>query len=202
MVFLVMSRWTRLRKSFSGFQGLLFATLQLTCGLCRWQRTLLSNNGVQTKPPYKQKTPPHGRVFHLSRWRDCLRASPSAFYASLAPAGFAPNQTPGVLIPPQKKKPPHKSEEAFLVEVEGFEPPTPCSQSRCASRTAPHLDIIKAFQMNLVSRTEETPAIGGTTPRMQFDTKHWIYKKLHSSRGVVSIHRYEAGLFYIKHQTL
>jgi hypothetical protein len=30
----------------------------------------------------------------------------------------------------------------FRVEVAGFEPAAPCSQSRCANRTAPHLELI------------------------------------------------------------
>ena len=30
-----------------------------------------------------------------------------------------------------------------LVEVAGFEPAAPCSQSRCANRTAPHLELSK-----------------------------------------------------------
>ena len=34
---------------------------------------------------------------------------------------------------------------SFIVGVAGFEPTTPCSQSRCANRTALHPDNIRLF---------------------------------------------------------
>lgn len=39
------------------------------------------------------------------------------------------------------KKEQHFRETPFLVGVAGFEPTTPCSQSRCANRTALHPEI-------------------------------------------------------------
>ena len=39
---------------------------------------------------------------------------------------------------PKIKNPHQYADKGFNVGVEGFEPPTPCSQSRCANRTALH----------------------------------------------------------------
>ena len=50
------------------------------------------------------------------------------------------------LSPPQKKREfgLFANSLFFFVEVPGFEPGTPCSQSRCANRTALHLDFATA----------------------------------------------------------
>ena len=39
---------------------------------------------------------------------------------------------------PKIKNPHQYADKGFNVGVEGFEPPTPCSQSRCANRTTLH----------------------------------------------------------------
>ena len=43
-----------------------------------------------------------------------------------------------VAINEHKKKKPHHCSSFFTVGIPGFEPGTPCSQSRCANRTALH----------------------------------------------------------------
>ena len=40
-----------------------------------------------------------------------------------------------------------KKQSFSSVGVRGFEPPTPCSQSRCANRTAPHPEIYFAYSL-------------------------------------------------------
>ena len=49
-----------------------------------------------------------------------------------------------IVVVLQRKKAPFlvKETELFDVGVKGFEPSTPCSQSRCANRAAPHPEIL------------------------------------------------------------
>ena len=58
--------------------------------------------------------------------------------------GYADEATLPIKIGMRKKKPSHSHETVCVVGAAGFEPATPCSQSRCASRAAPCPDYFLA----------------------------------------------------------
>ena len=85
-----------------------------------------------------------GRICILKLWQDCLRRSWR--WGKLKHKALISLRSKWVFLfssPiqawPEKTKAPSLSDEALcFVGVAGFEPATPCSQSRCANRTALH----------------------------------------------------------------